>query len=29
MIEQVDEAKTGLKKQVFISFLEKVYKRAK
>ncbi|KAJ9126496.1 glycerol channel [Naganishia onofrii] len=29
MIEQVDEAKTGLKKQVFISFLEKVYKRSK
>lgn len=29
MIDQVDEAKTGLKKQVFISFLEKVYKRSK
>ncbi|KAI5450359.1 Farnesyl pyrophosphate synthetase [Naganishia albida] len=29
MIEQVDEAKTGLKKQVFVSFLEKVYKRSK
>lgn len=29
MINQVDEAKTGLKKQVFTSFLDKVYKRSK
>ena len=29
MIDQVDEAKTGLKKQVFVSFLDKVYKRSK
>lgn len=29
MIEQVDEEKTGLKKEVFRSFLAKVYKRSK
>jgi farnesyl diphosphate synthase len=28
-IEQVDEAKTGLKREVFRSFLAKVYKRTK
>lgn len=29
LIEGVDEAKTGLKKEVFRSFLGKVYKRTK
>jgi farnesyl diphosphate synthase len=29
LIEQVDEEKTGMKRQVFVSFLEKVYKRSK
>jgi len=29
LIEGVEEEKTGLKKEVFRSFLEKVYKRTK
>jgi farnesyl diphosphate synthase len=29
LIGQVDEEKTGMKRAVFVSFLEKVYKRSK
>lgn len=29
LINQIDEAKTGLKRDVFVSFLNKVYKRTK
>ena len=29
LIDQVDEGKTGLRKEVFVSFLNKVYKRSK
>jgi farnesyl diphosphate synthase len=29
LIGQVDEDKTGMKRAVFVSFLEKVYKRSK
>jgi hypothetical protein len=29
LIDQVDEEKSGMKKEVFVSFLEKVYKRSK